>query len=95
MDVIDDHLFPHYVQVLSLVVWDTPPMLMGELEISMISWCSSRLVFRGLIGNDLSGHYFDIFVFSTCFPCFLSPQPLFFCVVYFSHRRSAWIQKLI
>ena len=37
------------------------------------------------IGNYVSGHYFPI-IFSFLF---------LFSVVYFSHRRSAWIKKLI
>ena len=45
---------------------------------------------RRSTGNDVSGHYFHryfLFFFSFFF--------LFFSVVYFSHRRTARIKKLI
>ena len=46
-------------------------------------------LFRWSTGNNISGHYFRLYLF---FIYFFS---CFFSVVYFSHRRSARIKKLI
>ena len=93
--VISGVLFVHMLVQRASHKW-VPGANQSFLEIGTSVRRSSRSAFGRLTGNDVSGHYkHHYFLFSFLFSFFFSFLFSFFPVVYFSHRRSAPIKKLI